>query len=239
MPSTRASLEPCPAGRRTGAKQPVAQLVHQLGVRFGLGEFELPLTPPLLDFWCIGGGGPRRGDLVVAEFSQHRVVGAVELVDVPRGGYSRDRAQRAVPDNCQHDVHQLGRHIFVALFAVAVRGTQRCAHLGAGVGSCRQLQVPTGIYTAGATAQRDSSGRQITRRGVEVHGVQCLRRGPLHPKNVRDTGERWRAGGLADVELALHLEITRRARGLDQTSSPHGSRRLVCHLVPVSEGSGV
>jgi hypothetical protein len=174
-----------PGRRRTCAEQPMAQPVHQLGVRLGCDEFDLPLSPPLLGGVSIGGCGPRCGDLVITELGQRRTAGSVEHVDFPRGGNPCDRTQRAVPDNGQHDIQQLTRHIVPATVPASVRRPQRCVNLGAGVRPRRQFQMPSGVPAAGAAAQRDSFGRQVARRGVEVHRVQFLRRALLHPNDFR------------------------------------------------------
>ena len=83
--------------------------------------------------------------------------------------------QRSVANDRQHHVAQLVGH------GVAVTVVQRCAHLGSGVGAGRQLQMPAGIGATGAAAQRDAVGRQVMVRGVEVDGIEVLRRRPLHP----------------------------------------------------------
>ena len=183
----------CPAGRR---RDP------------GADEFELPLTPPLLGDRPVGAAAPR--DPVVAELGKHRVVGAVQQANRPGGGDPRHRAHRTVPDDGQHHVEQLGR--YVGVLTVAVVAPKRRAHFGAGVGTRGQLQMPACVEPAGAAAQRDSLRRQIPRRGVEVHGVQRLRRGLARPGHLRETGKRRRRCRLADVELALDFQIARCAR---------------------------
>ena len=119
----------------------------------------------------------------------------------------RHRAHRAIAHDGQHHVQQFGGNLMRRIAA------QGYPHLGAGVGAGRQLQVPARIEAAGAAAQSDSVGCQITLVGVEVHGVQCLRLGVFYPGDSFEAVERrWRRG-CVDVELALDFEIARRAVG--------------------------
>jgi len=91
--------------------------------------------------------------------------------DVAGSRDTRDRNQRAVAHDGQHDVEQLFGDIGGA-------GTRpECgADLRARLRSGRQFEVPTRIGPAGPPPQRDPPGGQVVLRGVEVHGLQGLRR---------------------------------------------------------------
>jgi hypothetical protein len=107
-----------------------------------------------------------RGDVVVAELREHRVVDTVQQTNLPGGADPRHRAHRAVPHDGQHHIQQFGGH------RGGVGAIQRRPHFGAGIGARRQFQVPTRVEAAGATAQRDAIQREIAGRRVEVHRVQ-------------------------------------------------------------------
>ena len=190
------------AGRfRAGVQQSAAYPIHQLGVRAIADEFEFPLPPTLLGRAAIG--TPARGDLVVAELGDDAVVGAVQQLYLPGGADSRHRTHRAITHDGQHHIQQFGWNL------IRRSAAQGYPHLGAGVGARRQLQMPARVEATGAAAQRDSIGCQITRSGVEVHSLQCLRLGVFYPGHSREAIERRRLGGCVDVELALDFEIAR------------------------------
>jgi hypothetical protein len=118
----------------------------------------------------------RGGDLVVAELRERHAVRSVEHVDGALGRDPRHGSQRAVPHDGQHDVAQRLRH-------VVTRAVQRLPHLGAGVGTCGQLEVPSGVGAAGAPAQRDAVRGEVAVRGVEVDGVELLHGRTLHRRD--------------------------------------------------------
>ena len=97
-------------------------------------------------------------------------------------------------------------------------------NLGAGVRACRQLEVPAGVGPAGTPAQRHAVGRQVVGRGVEVDGLELLRRRPLHPRDRRKPLERRRNRGFEHVELPLDLGVPGRLR----RAGSHLHLRRVC-----------
>ena len=201
-------LRAVPGGRRAGVEQPVGQPVQQIGRPVGaVGQFQLPFAPPLLNTvvvrLAIDLRGPCR-DLVVAELGQCSAVGSVQHLHGAGGGDPRDRGERLVADDGQHDVPQLVRNIVGVGGSVAV---ERSPHLGARVGAGGQLEVPAGVRPAGAAAQRHMVSGQIMVGSVEVDGVELLGRRPLHPGHRRQSLKRRRHGRLDDLELALDLRI--------------------------------
>jgi hypothetical protein len=142
---------------------PVRQPVQQFAV--ARDQLQLPLAPTLFGAVLVGLGG----HLVVAELCERIAVGPVQHVDRAIGRDAGDGAESTVADDGQHDIEQRVRHDVSRL-------TQRGAHLGARVGSGRQLEVPAGVGTAGAPAQGHVMGGQVTVRGVEVDRVEMLQR---------------------------------------------------------------
>ncbi len=168
------------AGRhRARVQQPVGQPVQQVAVG-RLGQFQLPLAPPLL-------GLSSSSSARATTWSSQNSATAT-----PSGPYStstravgrdpRDRAKRAVTHDRQHDIQQVLRH--------GVTAVERCPHLRARVRSCRQFEVPTGVGTSGATAQCHMVGCQIMARSVVIDRVELLRRRALHPRHRRQSLER-------------------------------------------------
>ncbi len=195
---------------RARVQEPVGQPVQQAGRRGrALDELQLPL-PPLLLVVLTG----RRGHLVVTELGDRGARGAVEQVDGAVGRDPGHRRQWPVANDGQHDVPQSLRD------RPAVTVVQRRSHLGAGVRARGQLQVPAGVRSAGASAQRDVVSGQIVARGVEVDGVELLRRRPLHPGHRREALERRRNGRFDHVELPLDLRVPGRTSACWQPSPP-------------------
>ena len=195
-------------------QESVGQPVKQVGRRGRvLDELQLPFSPLLLV--TVAG---RRGHLVVTELGDRRARGVVEQVDGAVGGDSGDGPQRPVTHDGEHDVLEWVRN--------RPGGTvvKRRSHLGAGVRACRQLEVPAGVRSAGTPAQRHVVGGQVVSRGVEIDGLELLRRRPFHPRYGRKTLERRRDSGLDHVELPLDLGVPGRLR----RAGSHLHLRRVC-----------
>jgi hypothetical protein len=122
--------------------------------------------------------------LVIAEFGKSCAVRRAQHVDGSAGRDPRDRPERAITDDGQHDIAQRLRYV------VFVGVAQRFTHFGAGIRSGRQFEVPPGVGASGAPAQSHTAGRQVAAGRVEVNGVELVRRGPLHPGDRRQTVER-------------------------------------------------
>ena len=66
--------------------------------------------------------------------------------------------------------------------------------------------MPSVVVSAGAPAQRDSTGRQYQPGGIEVDGVERLFLGWTHPVHPRQRLQDRQFVVLADVVFSLHLE---------------------------------
>ncbi len=161
-----------------GIQQPVRQPLQQVAVA-ACREFQLPFAPLL--FRAVGVGLCRH--LVIAEFGEGSAVRRAQHVDGSAGRDPRNRCERAITDDGQHDVAQRLRYF------VFGRVAQRFTHFCAGIRSRRQFEVPPGVGATGAPAQCHVSGRQIAAGRVEVDGVELMRGGPLHPGDRRQTVE--------------------------------------------------
>jgi len=161
--------------RRARVEQPVCQPVQQTGIG-PLGQLEFPLAPPLLGFLVALGLGH---DVVVAELRHCGAVRRIQHVDSARGRDARDRADRAIAHDRQHDVQQFLRN------GVAGLGAERRSHLGPGIRPCGQFDMPAGVGAPGTAAQGHTVGGEIVGRCVEVDGIELLRRRTLHAGDRR------------------------------------------------------
>ena len=188
------------AGRPgAGVEQPVAQPVQQLEIP--AVQFQFPFPPVLFGLVVLGAFG-RRGDLVVAELGQHLTPIVAQHHHAAGGMDSCNGCQRPIPYDRRHHVEQFVRNL----------RAQGCAHLCAGLRPGRKFQVPAGVGTAGAPAQRDPPGRQVVPGCIEVHSRKSLCRQLLNSGDPGDAVEGRRDRRRVNAELAFHLAIPRGVR---------------------------
>ncbi len=199
LSSTRASLEPCPAGTAPASSSRFANLSSRSRSP-PLGQLQLPFAPLLLRAVLVRLGG----HLVVAELGERQR---------RRGRRARRRCgwSRCGRPGASGRSRTMANTTSRSGSGTSPRpvGVERLAHLGAGVRSRGQFEVPPGVGAAGAPAQRDVVGGQVVARRVEVDRVELLGRRTLHPRDRRQALERRRHRRFDDVELALDLQVPR------------------------------
>ncbi len=155
-----------PRGLGSRVQQAVGQPVQQLRPEVGfhaLDELEFPLSP-VLRF----GVGARRGrHLVIAELGERVSRRPVEHVDDAGGRDARDRTERPIADDGEHDVLEFRGHRAVVV-------AERQPDLGPGVGAGRQLEVPTSVRPTGAPAEGDLPRGESLLGCVVVDGFEVL-----------------------------------------------------------------
>jgi hypothetical protein len=183
----------CPA--ETVAAEQFISCLKQLPAAAGQFHFDLV---PLGHARCAAQG--LGGDIVRRHLGE-RLAGPVEQDQaLPLGRHPGDWLERLATGVHAHQFGQLAGHL-------PPGPAERQPDLAAGIGADRQLQVPSGVIAATATAQRNARADQPQVIGVVVVGLELLPSWPGGPGNLPQAVQ---AGqGCTGMRLVLGLGFVR------------------------------
>ena len=199
LSSTRASLDPCPAGRAPAANSRSAAARCSSGGGLGHLHLDLPPAQRLAVGRAAGGRSPSRRPPPPATrpSAPCRVTTVRSVSRLAMGASGWPPVTSATRAASSSGTWPLG-------------GAERRVHLAPGPAR-RQLEVPARVGAAGAPPQRDLAGGEPLVGGVEVRGGQVVQH-RLVGGDPRQRAERGPAEPRVHVELLLDLQVLRHAR---------------------------